>query len=336
MKNRIKKLAIIITILISAELAFSISTSAEQTDIPKNQKLIIVDKNGNGDYTNIQEAIDNAIEDSTIYVKTGEYPEIININKEIILIGENKDDTIINPISTKNKYAVRLGALGVTLKGFSITNGALGLYAQAIRISSPTTEINDCNIYDTPVGIAIWTSNNIIENCRFWECEDEGIALIGTSYSECNNNKITNCIFHNNCDGIELQRSSYNIIMDCEFYDNTHSGIDAIVASNDENKIVNCKIYNNEVNGIFLSSSSNNSITNCVISNNNDGDVITTRNSENNIIEYGTKLDLTDIQESSIRSRISLLRTIILNRIMNILSKFNTQGILSNLIRYNF
>jgi len=252
------------------------------------------------------------------------------------LIGENKDNTIINPISTKNKYAIRLGASDVTLKGFSITNGAPGLYTQAIRISSPDTEIQDCNIHDTPVGIVIWTSNNIVDNCEFWGCEDEGIALIGTTYTECNNNKITSCLFYENCDGIELQRSSNNIIQNCDFYDNTHSGIDAIVSSNNQNIIIDCRIYDNEVHGIFLSSSSDNLIKNCIISNNDDGNVITAKNSENNVIEYGTKLGLTDKQESSIKSRISLLRTNIISRLMDILSKFNTWELLSNFISYNF
>lgn len=336
MKNRVKKIALIITILLSAEITFSISTSAEKIYPLELQQTITVDKNGKGDYASIQEAIDNSIEGSIIYVKTGEYPEIINVDKKMSLIGENKDNTIINPISTKNKYAIRLGASDVTLKGFSITNGAPGLYTQAIRISSPDTEIQDCNIHDTPVGIVIWTSNNIVDNCEFWGCEDEGIALIGTTYTECNNNKITSCLFYENCDGIELQRSSNNIIQNCDFYDNTHSGIDAIVSSNNQNIIIDCRIYDNEVHGIFLSSSSDNLIKNCIISNNDDGNVITAKNSENNVIEYGTKLGLTDKQESSIKSRISLLRTNIISRLMDILSKFNTWELLSNFISYNF
>jgi len=147
------------------------------------------------------------------------------------------------------------------------------------------TQIEDCNIYDTPVGIAIWTSDNIINNCNFWGCKDEGIALMGTPYSNCENNKISNCIFHDNCDGIELQYSSDNIITNCEFYDNTHTGIDAITSSNDRNIISNCKIYNNEVNGIYLSSSSDNQIIDCTISDNKDGNIVMTKHSYNNEIK---------------------------------------------------
>lgn len=256
----------------------------EIVELESQEYHIIVDKNGNGDYKTIQDAINNAEPCSIIYVKNGEYKEIIDIKKQITLIGEDKDYTLINPISDKNKYAIRLGSPGLILKSFSIKNGAPGLYTSAIRVTSSNTEIHDCNIYDTPVGIVVWTSNNIVDNCNFWGCTDEGIALLGTSYSDCSNNKITNCVFHNNCDGIELQFSSSNIITDCKIYDNSHSGINAISSSNDNNIISNCEIYNNDVHGIYLSSSSDNQIIDCAIYDNDDGNIIMRGNSENNQI----------------------------------------------------
>ena len=282
-KGKAIRTTLILTILLLASVIIAINTQAEHIISPNNEKQIItVDKNGEGDYTTIQEAVNNAPEGSTIYIKTGIYQENINIKKTITLIGEDK--TIINPISEKNKYAIRIGAPEVKLNRLSITNGAPGLYTTGIYISAPNTEIEDCNIYDTPIGIAIWTSNNNINNCKFWNCTDEGIALLGSKNSECNNNKITNCLFYNNCDGIELQYSSNNMILGCEFYENTHTGINAIAESNNKNIIADCKIYDNRVNGIYLSSSSENQIIDCIISDNKDGNIIT-KNSYNNIIK---------------------------------------------------
>jgi len=131
-------------------------------------------------------------------------------------------------------------------------------------------------------------SDNIIDNCNFWRCKDEAIALIGSTYSDCNNNKITNCVFRENCDGIELQYSSSNTISDCEFYDNTHTGIDAIASSNNNNIISDCKIYKNEVHGIYFSASSNNQIIDCSISDNEDGNVVNNKGSINNQIITNT------------------------------------------------
>ena len=258
----------------------------EEPDIIKNSNddsadKIIVDKNDDTHYKSIQKAIDHAQSGSTIYVKEGEYSEIVNINKKIHLIGEGRDKTLINPESQKNKYAVGIRAAGVKLSGFGITNKGPGLYTTGIRICSSQTEIEDCNIFDTPVGIAIWSSENTISNCEFWGCKDEGIVFLGSSSNECNNNVVTNCTFYDNCDGIELQYSSNNTISHCEFYDNTHAGIDAIGSSNNNNIISNCDIYDNEVFGIYISRSSGNQITNCSIYQNQ----IMISNSENTSID---------------------------------------------------
>jgi parallel beta-helix repeat protein len=130
----------------------------------------------------------------------------------------------------------------------------------------------------------VWTSENKIENSVFYGCKDEGIAFLGSKYSQCNENIVSNCIFYENCDGIELQYSSDNVILNCDIYENTHTGIDAIASSNNRNKIVNCEIYNNRVHGIYLSSSSDNEISDCSIYDNKDGDIVMNKYCENNKI----------------------------------------------------
>jgi len=340
MRRKALGTVLLLVILIFSEMNIIATIRAENISLENNLKQsVIVSKNGDGDYTTIQEAVDNALEGSIVYVKKGSYSEIINIKKELILIGENKVNTVINPISEKNKYAIRLGAPGSIIRNFSITNGAPGLYTTCIRISASKTEIQNCNIYDTPVGIASWSSDGIINNCKFWGCEDEGIALIGNSLSNCNRNKITNCIFFENCDGIELQYSSNNTISHCEFYGNTHTGIDAITSSNNNNTISNCKIHDNEVHGIYLSASSDNKILDCSISENNDGNIIMDEYSHNNKIKTSVTSDpnlsnkkasriLTNIQtyyesnkETSKKSSIENFFEIILN-LMQIITKF--------------
>ena len=278
----------------------------------------------NADYKSIQEAIDNAESGSTIYVKTGTYSEIISINKKISLIGENKENTIINPTSTRNSYALRIRISGVKISGFSINNKGPGLYTTGFKISAPKTTIENCNFYDTPIGIAVWTSKNTISNCKFWGCEDEGIALLGSISNECNNNEITNCEFYDNCDGIELQYSSGNTISDCIFYDNSHCGIDAIGSSNNENLITNCKIYDNEAYGIYLSRSSYNQILDCSFSNNDDGNVIMTAGSVNN--EINSQESQNEVQTNShnnFRNRIQYFLSFFRNSKMRLINFFD-------------
>lgn len=278
MKRRSPAVAILVTLfcVIGTVLTFSVSA--------RNETIIIVDQQGNGDYDTIQQAIAKAPAGSTIVVRPGEYAEILRINKKIRLLGEDKEQTIINPISDQNKYAIRLGAPGITIQGLSISNGAPGLYSTGIRIVASECNINDCLFYGNPIGIAIWTSGNQITNCTFERCGDEGIALLGSESSPSNNNSIINCVFSHNCDGIELQHSSKNIIKDCVFYQNTHTGIAAIALGNNENIIENCHIYDNQVHGIYLSSSSNNQIIKCNVTGNKDGNIVMNKYAKNNQI----------------------------------------------------
>ena len=254
------------------------------TQQSSTQQIIVVDKDNDENYNSIQKAIDHAYPGDKILVKSGRYDEILDVKKSIYLVGEDKKDTILCPISDKNKYAVRLGAQNIKMKNFGIVNRAPGLYTTGIKITAPFIEIENCDIYETPVGIAVWSSDSTIKNCEFRYCEDEGIALLGWDGHECNNNKITDCLFYKNCDGIELQHSSYNIIKNCEFNQNTHTGIDAIASSNNDNRIENCKIVNNEVNGVYFSSSSNNRIIDCEISDNKDGNIYMNKYSKNNLV----------------------------------------------------
>jgi parallel beta-helix repeat protein len=306
MKGKIKTTATIVILFFLTQMLLAITVSATE----ENQ-ILVVDQNGFGDYTSINEAVNYAKSGSTIIIKNGEYSEIIDIRKSISLVGEDKAYTLINPISEKNKYAICLGAPDSSLSGLTIINGAPGLYSTGVKITSSNTEIDDCNFFDTPIGVAVWSSYNTIKNCVFKGCEDEGIALLGSKYTECNNNEILNCVFYDNCDGVELQYSSGNTISNCEFYDNTHTGVDAIAKSNDNNVISDCKIYNNRVHGIYLSASSDNKIINCEISENQDGNIVMNEYSKNNQI----------INE--IEDQINRLRERFINLFQNILEKIS-------------
>ncbi len=304
MERRIKKIGI----LLIAILFFQLVTTANANQISQSLKnYLIVDKSGNGDYTSIQEAIDNANPGSTVYVKNGEYAEIVKIEKKIILEGENKEKTIINPISKKNKYAIILGTSECIIKSLTVKNRGPGLYTSAIRITADNNKIVDCNILDTPVGITIWSSNNIIDNCYFSGCNDEGIALISSTYLKCNNNEIKNSVFYKNCDGIELQLSSGNTISDCKFYDNTHTGIDGIRELNNENTILNCEIYNNGVHGIYFADSDDNQVMDCKIYGNKADNVVFNKNSNNNIITISNANRLSEKIQSIKQNIIRLL-----------------------------
>ena len=189
-------------------------------------KILVVDKNDDASFNSISEALECARDGDTIVIEDGEYREVLDIKKRVALIGEG--NVRICPKSMRNGYAILVRAEGVRLEGLDISNRGEGLYAQGIKIVARNTRIIDCSIHDVPVGIAVWSSDNTIENCRFWNCDDEGIVLIGVGDHTCSNNKIVNCSFVNNRDGIEIKRASDNIIMNCSFSGIYHDEISLI------------------------------------------------------------------------------------------------------------
>ena len=127
-----------------------------------------------------------------------------------------------------------------------------------------------------------------------------------------------------------MQYSSSNSITDCDFYDNTHTGIDAIASQNNKNIISNCEIYNNRVHGIYISSSRENQIIDCDVFDNYEDDIVFNKYSENNEIinsepvknqetSTGGKSNINSFFQSLL-DRVSDIRSY---QIYNILKSFN-------------
>ncbi len=245
-------------------LAFVPGTSGEETKITSphqiktdNQKINIT----------IQALIDSAEPGTTIQLPSGTFQEILTITKPLSIRGNTTRQTVINPTSSPNGYAIHITAEGVTLGNLEIINQATGLYTTGMKISANHTTIEHCTFHDTPIGIALWSSQNTISDCVFYNCSDEGIVLLGAQNNPCTDNTITSSRFTNNCDGIELQYATFNHITTCHFTSNTHAGIDAIESDNNHNTFVNCTFTDNTAFGLYLAHSTQNLITHCSFSN---------------------------------------------------------------------
>ncbi len=226
-------------------------------DASVSAKTIIVDINGNGNYTSIQDAITNAATGDTIRVWSGWYNQSasITIGKSLTIIGNGTMNTTINGTGTGD--VIRITTNYVTMIGFTIMNSGTGT---------------------TDAGIEIGNYNNIkIENCN--------LTKLGTGIyvNQGPNNKIINTTCNSNrYYGIYLYRSSDNQIINCTLNSNTH-GIYAYWGSN-RNKIIN-STTNDNTNGIYISIISNNNIIrNCTSKLNTIGIYIYWRSVDNNIV----------------------------------------------------
>ena len=96
---------------------------------------IIVDDDGTGDYTSIQDAIDSATANTTIWVKDGSYNDPITVDVEGLKIIANNGD---EPSLLLTSYApgIDIQASNVVIEGFKIYGNTQPSGAPTIRVSA--------------------------------------------------------------------------------------------------------------------------------------------------------------------------------------------------------
>ena len=170
-----------------------------------NGNTLYVGGTGEGNYTTIQSAINNANKGDTVFVydDSSPYNENLKVDKSITLKGENRETTVIN--GSSNEIVVNISSDRVTLSGFTIQNyGNDSFYTFLIIIQS------DYNL----ISGNIITGNN-------WR---EDVIAYGIRSEIGRNNNISGNIIRECHSGIELVWYSNNIsIIGNTFTENTFS-----------------------------------------------------------------------------------------------------------------
>jgi pectinesterase len=144
------------------------TTHAKVTESIKKQTKLVVDKNGKGDFTLIQDAInacENSKNESTlIFIKSGIYKEklVVPVNKHhISFVGENRKNTIItfddysgkedatskNTINTFTSYTFLIKGDAISIKNITIENSTCNQgQAVALHVEGTNFYISDSNI----------------------------------------------------------------------------------------------------------------------------------------------------------------------------------------------
>jgi len=188
-------------------------------------KTITVDDGGEGDYTTIESAIDNAAEGDTIRVWAGTYEENVVVDKAVDLIGNGSASTTIDGGGKGD--VVQITADGVNLSGFTITGSG-----ESSRDAGILVESSGCTIF-----------NN---------------RCIGNSYGMYLDSADETTIRDNNCSfngrrGISLVYSSNCLIQENNCSQNGEYGIASYRLEG--SRFGNNSCWNNERDGIYLASS---------------------------------------------------------------------------------
>ena len=244
-------------------LCMSVSPSVAIDNVKKSTypigsgNTLYVGGSGEGNYTSIQDAIDDASDGDTVFVynDSSPYYENIIVDKSINLVGEDKNSTIINGGSARD--VVYVSADYVNITGFKIRMSGEDSYG--IHIFSNYNNINNNNLYDYQ-GIRVKDSigNNISSNNFF--VEEYCIVLNGSEYNNIYNNYICNGSYSRRI--VLFSSSCNNIVSKNTIIDGT-AGIHLFSTSNNnivsKNTIIDCFCGitingdNNDINNNYLS-----------------------------------------------------------------------------------
>ena len=155
-------------------------SSAKSTKSLKNEWYSVVAKDGSGDYSSIQEAINDSnsfpYQRKTIFIKNGIYHEKVKIhewNTNISLIGESREQTIITYDDYFNK--INLGK-NSTFYTYTMLVEGEGFVAQNLTIQNSSGEVGQA------VALTLNANKVLVSNCNILGNQD-------TLYTTGNANK---------------------------------------------------------------------------------------------------------------------------------------------------
>ncbi len=267
-KNELVRKGLVLVIILLFTGTFAIP-SLGGAGVEKNSNppmsggnTLFVGGSGPGNYTKIQDAIDNASEGDTIFVYTGTYFENILLWKSVNLIGENRKNTIIFPrnVELNENSTIYISVDNCSINGFTINNNNFETDVIGIFIHSSGNMIFDNSILRFKYGVYlkdenfehVFTGNNISRN-EISNCTSGIYLRANAEYNTINRNYIID-----NLEGIIIYYCENNTIQNNFVHSNTVYGI--YININSDGNIVSRNICSENRYGIRFKAVSYNEI----------------------------------------------------------------------------
>lgn len=199
----------IFLLFIGTSVVPTIAQDMEKSSLPPSRgNWLYVGGSGPGNYTKIQDAIDNASNGDTVFVYHGIYQfERTIITKAITLLGEGKNTTVLDGRYSTNMILL-VTSSNVTISQFTLENCYTGAgWHQAIYLwGNPQLEnicISNCIMKDNDKGVfSINTTGITISSCDIHDNKAQSIYCTNST-----NITIEHCIINNN--GLKIGENAY-------------------------------------------------------------------------------------------------------------------------------
>jgi len=212
---------------------------------------LYVGGNGAGNYSKIQDAINDSSDGDIIFVYSKIYYENLLINKSVQLLGENRQTTIVESVKNQDTFSVK--GSHINISNFRILANYTYFLPYCIRIQqSSNVNVYNCECSATTphsyCGACAYESNNVSFLNLLVHDVDEGIVFVKSF-----NCRVQNCECYNvDQQSIATNEGSGLYIYNCTVRDGLHGLSQGICIFSNETSIENCQIINMSDNGIQL------------------------------------------------------------------------------------
>jgi parallel beta-helix repeat protein len=242
---------------------------------------------GPGNFTKIQDAIENATSGDTVFVYHGFYAENIYIGKSITVRGENHSTTVID--GGERGTVVTITASNVIIQGFTIQHSKNGIQYAGISVSAASNVLVTENTLRDNEGLGIsirgpGTSHTLIQantilNSSYGlyleDCSQANITgntimgngeaayLVSMSVSSVNNNFMSG----NSGLGLHLE-GAFNVTISRNTFGDDKNGM--YLYDSSACRVIGNTVYRNRWYGIWLKDATDNTIEDNTITKNGD------------------------------------------------------------------
>jgi parallel beta-helix repeat protein len=174
---------------------------------------LYVGGSGPGNYTRIQDAIDNASDGDTVFVfdDSSPYKGVVLVSKSVTIQGENKNTTIID------YGGFNISVSNVTITGFTIQNSETGVYIIGYKQPTCHNTVNNNIFLNVSIGVNVYMDD--------WPYDNPNSTKYG--YNVISNN----VIIYTKTLGITVLYGHDNIVIgndvsqDGKYHDPNNSGL---------------------------------------------------------------------------------------------------------------